>query len=490
MSGISALSLNSLASDFSRGSQKNLLLNKSGLVYVHCSPTLKNGALHQKPPTHNRTSIRCFLHNSEVSRPADYCGLPACSLSLPGHRAESVQWQGRKSAVCRLRRRFSKTHPTFASRVTSGPLFGVPEGRERGWWQGLVPAEIRSRFKGTAFANPKFLPMVSLFFFMSFINTILDSLASSLVITAQGGGTEVIPFLTVYAVWPCSFVFLLAYSFATQRFPRKALFNLVVVVFLSFYLAFGLLYPQHQTLHLHSLAEDLLRIAPVGLAGAVGMVRNYMFTLFYCSAELWGDVVLSLLFWGLANETTSMTEAPMLYPLYGIGANVGQAISGRLLSFFSSMTSHRIGYAAQMQMTMGTVVVLGCVVLGLHAYIVSRFPSGARAMNAADRALEERFLADRKQAAAKVTESEGPSAPAAVTSAESSNAASPQKGKAGNNKPQMTLKEAISFLAQSLQIRCLAIMALSQGLATSLIELAWKSHLHMLHPSPAAYAVC
>lgn len=53
----------------------------------------------------------------------------------------------------------------------------------------------------------------------------------------------------------------------------------------------------------------------------------------------------------------------------------------------------------------------------------------------------------------------------------------------------MSLREAISFLAQSLQIRCLAIMALSQGLATSLIELAWKSHLHMLHPSPSAYAV-
>jgi hypothetical protein len=78
-------------------------------------------------------------------------------------------------------------------------------------------------------------------------------------------------------------------------------------------------------------------------------------------------------------------------------------------------------------MTMGIVVVLGCVVLGLHAYIVSRFPSGARAMNAADRALEERFLADRKQAAAKVAESEVPSAPAAATSAESSDAAPPQK---------------------------------------------------------------
>ena len=59
-----------------------------------------------------------------------------------------------------------------------------------------------------------------------------------------------------------------------------------------------------------------------GLAGLVGMVRNWMFTAFYCSAELWGDVVLSLLFWGLANEMTNIEEAPVLYPLFGIGANV------------------------------------------------------------------------------------------------------------------------------------------------------------------------
>ena len=45
------------------------------------------------------------------------------------------------------------------------------------------------------------------------------------------------------------------------------------------------------------------------------------------------------------------------------------------------------------------------------------------------------------------------------------------------------------YLTQSRQIRCLAVMALAQGLSTNLIEIAWKSHLHMLHPSPAAYSV-
>jgi AAA family ATP:ADP antiporter len=60
--------------------------------------------------------------------------------------------------------------------------------------------------------------MSLLFFLMAFVNTIIDSLKDSLVITAVGGGTEVIPYLTVYAVLPSSFLFLFAYSWGTQRF--------------------------------------------------------------------------------------------------------------------------------------------------------------------------------------------------------------------------------------------------------------------------------
>ena len=59
------------------------------------------------------------------------------------------------------------------------------------------------------------------------------------------------------------------------------------------------------------------------------------------------------------------------------------------------------------------------------------------------------------------------------------------KGK--DEKP--SLREAFVFLTKSKQIRCLAVMALAQGLSTNLIDIAWKSHLHMLHPSPAAYSV-
>ena len=48
-----------------------------------------------------------------------------------------------------------------------------------------------------------------------------------------------------------------------------------------------------------------------GMGGAVGMVRNWTYTLFFVLGELWGDVVLSLLFWGLANELTHMSEVSL-----------------------------------------------------------------------------------------------------------------------------------------------------------------------------------
>lgn len=62
------------------------------------------------------------------------------------------------------------------------------------------------------------------------------------------------------------------YSLATQRFSRETLFNMVIFVFMAWFVAFALLYPSHETFHFHALAEDTLKTLPSGLAGAVGMV--------------------------------------------------------------------------------------------------------------------------------------------------------------------------------------------------------------------------
>jgi ATP/ADP translocase len=52
-------------------------------------------------------------------------------------------------------------------------------------------------------------------------------------------------------------------------------------------------------------------------------------------AELWGSVVVSVLFWGFANQITTVEEASQFYPLFGLGANVALIFSGQAVKYFS-----------------------------------------------------------------------------------------------------------------------------------------------------------
>ena len=39
------------------------------------------------------------------------------------------------------------------------------------------------------------------------------------------------------------------------------------------------------------------------------VIEYWTFSLFYCASELWGSVVISVLFWSLANEVCTIAEA-------------------------------------------------------------------------------------------------------------------------------------------------------------------------------------
>lgn len=94
--------------------------------------------------------------------------------------------------------------------------------------------------------------------------------------------------------------------------------------------------------------------------------------------------------------------------------------------------------------------------------------------------------------AGRLQASPGVSSNSSSDASSSSTAHSPSSHHRQNrqgNRSKLGFKEAVVFLAQSPQIRSLAMMALAQGLTTNLLDVAWKQHLHMLHPSPAAYSV-
>lgn len=72
---------------------------------------------------------------------------------------------------------------------------------------------------------------------------------------------------------------------------------------------------------------------PAGLHGLVKMFEMWTYSLFFCSAELWGAVVISVLAWTLANELCTVPEAKTVYPLVGIAANVALVVAGNFMKF-------------------------------------------------------------------------------------------------------------------------------------------------------------
>ncbi|KAG8058453.1 hypothetical protein GUJ93_ZPchr0002g25694 [Zizania palustris] len=90
-------------------------------------------------------------------------------------------------------------------------------------------------------------------------------------------------------------------------------------------------------IHPTALADRLLAALGPSFLGPVAILRVWSFCLFYVMAELWGSVVISVLFWGFANQITTVEEAKEFYPLFGLGANVALIFSGRTVKYFSNM---------------------------------------------------------------------------------------------------------------------------------------------------------
>ena len=96
----------------------------------------------------------------------------------------------------------------------------------------------------------------------------------------------------------------------TDNMKLKNVFYALVIPFLIFFSAFAMfIYPNRAVLHPHGLIDTLASHLPANFAAPLSIVRNWSFALFYVMAEMWGSVVASLLFWGFANEVTTVSEA-------------------------------------------------------------------------------------------------------------------------------------------------------------------------------------
>lgn len=299
------------------------------------------------------------------------------------------------------------------------------------------------------FELKKLLPMFFMFFFISFNYTILRDTKDTLIVTAAGA--EAIPFLKTFGVVPAAILFMIIYAKLSNVLSKENLFYATLLPFIIFFGLFAfVMYPAKELLTPVASTEALRAALPAGWGGVAAAYQHWMYSIFYILAELWGSVVLSLLFWGFANQITKVTEAKRFYSLFGLGANLALLISGPAIVLVSNIRSTLPAdvdaWQVSLNYLMGMVVVAGLAILGIYWWINRNVLT------------DSRFYDPNQERA-------------------------PKKKKA-----KMSLGESFKFIFTNKYILCLAVLVIAYGISINLVEVTWKSQVKLQYPNPNDYS--
>lgn len=222
----------------------------------------------------------------------------------------------------------------------------------------------------------KIIPMISLFFIISFVYKLLRSMKISLIVSASNSCVEVVPFLKVGAVLPAALFFTYIFTSLNRKYNRDVVFYSIVLGFLAYFVLFMfVLYPFREFLELNTLADFLQEtlLSKDGFKGLVAVIRHWNLSLFYVFCEMWSVVVLSLLFWGFANQVTKVNEAKRFYAIFTIGANISGVFTGIFAKFTNTAASIPVPFYdhnnSWIFYQIFIIIILGLVIVGIYNWL-------------------------------------------------------------------------------------------------------------------------
>ena len=277
------------------------------------------------------------------------------------------------------------------------------------------------------------------FFLIIFVYHILKDLKDTLVITSSDAGAEVIPFIKIWIILP--FAILASYLFTKlyQRLGReKTLYCFVSVLLVAYALFAFCLYPLRESLHLYHLSENLTFILPEGCKGFIAMVGLWIYPFFYLFAELWSMMILTVLFWGYLNETTSLDQAKFFYPLCVLTGNCAGILSGQTSRYLCHSLTQSLSWQETLQLMVLIVIVCGVGIMAithrLHALFAMAVPTAAK-----------------------------------------------------KPKEAVSFRECVQSIVYSRPLLCIALLVVGFGLTSNLIEVVWKESIKRVYPQPQDY---
>lgn len=297
------------------------------------------------------------------------------------------------------------------------------------------PSTKKSFFPVEKHEMPKFLWTSLMMMLTIYIYSILRGTKDAMLISKMGA--ELISTVKLWGVTTSAILFMLIYTKIVDSFSRTNLYHIINWFFMGFFIIFlFLLYPNVDAICPNT--AGWIESMPY-LKYFFVMIGGWPYTLFYIFSELWGSVMLSLMFWQLANQITAIPEAKRFYPLFGFFAQFGLAGAGILSSSLSKLNA---GWDVSLMYITATVVVAG-LLISVSVEAIAKIV-GKDEINGAKKA-------------------------------------------GGKKKVKMGFGESLKYVMSSKYIGLITLLIVCYGTSINLVEGLWKKSMNIYLPDPNAY---
>jgi ATP:ADP antiporter, AAA family len=296
------------------------------------------------------------------------------------------------------------------------------------------------------YETKKFLPMCLMMFFMIFNYTVLRNTKDSLVMPMAGA--EVIPFLKGGIVMPFSLLFVAVYAKMANVLKREMLFYSTIGIFLVFFIFFILvLYPNRDFVQPSAAMIRDLQQNYKSLQHIFPLFGSWIYMAFYVFAELWGAVIINLLFWQFANEITRIQEAKRFYTMFGFIGHAALIAGGFAVKKSCELTEGPDACSQYLTYSLGQVIISGIIIIAIYRW------------------LNVSVLTNKRYYDPKISED-----------------------KVSEKKTSLSLTNSFKLIFSSKYLGLIAFLVFSFSFSMYILGLLWKKQLQLQYPDPIAYA--
>lgn len=290
----------------------------------------------------------------------------------------------------------------------------------------------------------KYLPTCLLFLFSAYIYSLLRGVKDSILVPALGA--ELISFIKFYGVFPATVAFFICFSKLANILARDKLYFCITGFFISFFLIYAFFLGPNQH-YIHPNMALIIQKFP-HFKFQIMMIENWSTTVFYIMSELCGTVLLTLLFWQLANDIYNIKEAKKTYASFGLIGQTGLVVAGfvqhNVSSYFLENTATKGEWDETIKWLMVSIFVSGLILMFIYNWICQNVISDTQ-------------LCDRKH-------------------------------NAKNEKVSLSIKDSFRYVFSSKYLWLIMVIVFCYGVGVNMIEIVWKSQLRIQYQNENSYS--